>query len=99
MLRVVVSFYLNEEGMKFFTPWFGRLRNEIVKQNGFITIQSNIGKGEAKINLSFDSQENLSRWAQSSVHQKLNDELSPYFTKPKQSTKEIIEDERFHFKL
>ncbi|HPE84780.1 MAG TPA: hypothetical protein PLO43_01200 [Chlamydiales bacterium] len=81
MLKLKVTYFLNDKGADYFQSWFDEVLNETKKQKGFLDMELKDSRqlSSPTVYLTFESQELLDRWSSQSIHDELASKIEPYF--------------------
>lgn len=90
MLQIVVKYFLNEEGLNYFSDWFTEVKTISSQQDGFVDISYQLVGNIPVVTLYFTNEAKLMKWASSALHNKLVAKLDPFLTQPRKVEKKVL---------
>jgi len=80
---VTVKYFLTEDGKIYFKNWIEKVHSESLKQEGFISLDSQCDeKGNPIASLRFLNENLLAAWSSTSQHDELVNDIEQYCIKP-----------------
>jgi hypothetical protein len=83
MLKLKVSYFLNQQGLNLFQSWYNKVACATSVQDGFLNmiLEEHYSENKAIVFLFFENQNKLDKWIETKAHDELVAEIEPYLIK------------------